>query len=197
MSLFMAASTQPQEPSENPAPAIHDERAVNCQIIEAAESYRTAYNFLVGKDNGALLWPAIHCAAIGIELFLKAFSARESFQPGLHDPDATIATAVSERGHILHKLFDKAPEAIRNALDEQVQKLYSDISCHKRTSDAGGQNSQFRSLLEGLDGRLFITSRYPYEATDGISGIPMRIVSGILDALSCVAAASSGETRTP
>lgn len=150
----------------------------NQQILESATYYRTAYRVLETKGSNEVLLPAIHCAAIAMELFLKALSGEEVYTPTQVQGVAIVTAKGPKGGRDLPSLYEKAPQAYKDRLDKEAfgsERLRAFLG-HVAPGDAPA--GFLRDVLDGLDGRLFTPSRYPYEFGNGVSGLK-RGVSGL------------------
>jgi hypothetical protein len=81
----------------------------NQQILEGAKYYNQAHGMLDESGSDWVLLPAIHCAAIAMELYLKSLCGQNNRTPSPFAQDVEVVTATSPHGHCLPSLYDKAP----------------------------------------------------------------------------------------
>jgi len=158
----------------------------NQQILEGAKYYNQAHEMLDQSRSGWVLLPAIHCAAIAMELYLKSLCGQNVSTPSPFVQGVDVVTVISPRGHCLPSLYDKAPHDFQDKLDKEA-------FANERLRTYLGQgptgvvpNGFFRDVLGKLDGRLFTPSRYPYEDGESVSGLPLSVISDILRVFSSV-----------
>ena len=158
----------------------------NQQILEGAKYYRRAHETLDQSGSDWVLLPAIHCAAIAMELYLKSLCGQSVYTPSPFVQDVDIVTAASPYGHRLPSLYDKVPKDFQDKLDKEAF-AYERLRSYLEQGTAGVvPNGFFRDVLDKLDGRLFMPSRYPYEAGKSVSGLPLDVIPDILTVLSTV-----------
>ena len=134
----------------------------NQQILEGAKYYRRAHETLDQSGSDWVLLPAIHCAAIAMELYLKSLCGQSVYTPSPFVQDVDIVTAASPYGHRLPSLHDKVPKDFQDKLDKEAF-AYERLRSYLEQRTAGVvTNGFFRDVLDKLDGRLFMPSRYPY-----------------------------------
>lgn len=145
--------------------------APNSQVLGAAEQFHNGYKLMIGAALGAgVLLPALHCASIAMELYLKALSAREVKVP-FDLGGAYIYAKAPAKSHRLEALFDEAPTDFRQAIDAEVTKR-----------DRLARYADGRAALAAHNS-MFMSSRYPFEPQSEISGIEIYALNEILDAL--------------
>lgn len=158
----------------------------NQQILEGAKYYSHAHEMLDQSGSDLVLLPAIHCAAIAMELYLKSLCGQNVYTPSPYAQDVDLVTAASPHGHCLPSLYDKAPQHFRERLDKEAFTKER-LRAYLNQGDTGVvHNRFFRDVLEKLDGRLFTPSRYPYEAGKSVSGLSLDVISDILRVFSSV-----------
>ncbi len=158
----------------------------NQQILEGAKYYNQARELLEQSGSNWVLLPAIHCAAIAMELYLKSLCGQNVYTPSLFAQGVNAVTAASPRGHCLPSLYDKASQDFKDKLDKEAfanERLRTYLG---QGPTGPAPNGFFRDVLDKLDGRLFTPSRYPYEAGNSVSGLPLGVISDILTVLSSV-----------
>jgi len=158
----------------------------NQQILEGAKYYNQAHGMLDESGSDWVLLPAIHCAAIAMELYLKSLCGQNNRTPSPFAQDVEVVTATSPHGHCLPSLYDKAPQDFQDKLDKEAfanERLRSYLG---QGPTGTAPNDFFRDVLDKLDGRLFTPSRYPYEAGNSVSGLPLDVISDILTVFSSV-----------
>ena len=158
----------------------------NQQILEGAKYYSHAHQILDQSGSDLVLLPAIHCAAIAMELYLKSLCGQNVYTPSPYAQDVDVVTAASPHGHCLPSLYDKAPQHFRKRLDEEAFAKERLRAYLNQGGTGVVHNRFFRDVLEKLDGRLFTPSGYPYEADKSVSGLPLDVISDILRVFSSV-----------
>ena len=157
---------------------VNSGRAIT-EIAEAANSFNKAYQQLSESEDQAVLVPAIHCAAVAIELYLKSLSGKNADSPSFFDPGVSTIVAAGERGHDLQKLFDKASQSMKSLLECAASKKEVLLSRADPGSTGAVPADLFRNVLGSLNG-LFSRSRYPYEADSSVS-VSLDLISAVLD----------------
>ena len=119
-----------------------------------------------------LLLPALHCAFIALELYLKSLSATEV---EVADPIASDTTnihaQVAFHSHRLERLFEQSPSDFRDAMDREVRRKPG-------LQRYGGTRG---ALL--VRNEMFMASRYFFEPGRSISGIVIGELDQLLDAV--------------
>jgi hypothetical protein len=145
----------------------------NVQVHESAQQFHAGYTLLISQPPGAgVLLPALHCASIALELYLKSLSAREVELPDSTFPDLVFIHAESAAiSHRLEKLFDLAPIDVQAALNNEIKKQ--------------PRLQQFGSARLALADRnpMFMASRYVFEAHRSLNGIEIASLTALLDAI--------------
>ena len=145
----------------------------NPQVLDAAKQFREGFLLMIAQPpcSGVLL-PALHCASIALELYLKSCSAHEIEVPDSAFPGASYIYAESQaRSHKLEDLFDQAPSYLRDVIEkglEGMPRLY--------------RFSSVRDALEAHNG-VFMASRYPFEPTSDLGAVEMEALSELLQLL--------------
>ena len=158
----------------------------NQQILEGAKYYSHAHQILDQSGSDLVLLPAIHCAAIAMELYLKSLCGQNIYTPSPFAQDVEVVTATSPHGHCLPSLYDKAPQDFQNKLDKEAFANERLRTYLEQGPTGVTPDGFFRDVLDKLDGRLFTPSRYPYEAGKSVSGLPLGVISDILRVFSSV-----------
>ena len=151
----------------------------NDDIAEAAHSYNKAYQQLSNSGNAAVIVPAIHCAAVAMELYLKSFSGKSVNSPSFFDSSVSIIVAKGECGHNLQVLFDKVPQSTKNSLENAASSKEVLSSRADPSSTGTASTNLFREVLGSLNG-LFSQSRYIYEA-DSNASVSLDLLSAVLE----------------
>jgi hypothetical protein len=145
----------------------------NIHVLESAEQFHSGYTSLIGQGAGAgVLLPALHCASIALELYLKSLSAREVELPDSTFPDLVFIHAkTAKNSHRLEKLYDLAPADWQAALDAEVKKR--------------PRLQQYAGARPALAERnpMFMASRYVFEAHQTLDGIEINTLNELLDAV--------------
>lgn len=142
----------------------------NQLVIETADAYAAAFRTLT--DNGATtLLPALHCAFIALELYLKSLSSKEVDVP-VPDGMSHIHAKTAAQSHRLEKLLDLAPKPFQDALDAQIASS-SRLRSHGSASAALAAHNP-----------MFMGSRYPFEAGQVVDGIEMYSLAELVSAVS-------------
>jgi hypothetical protein len=141
----------------------------NPQVLDAAKQYREGFGLLMRQPTGVLL-PALQCAAIALELYLKALSAHD-----VEVPDTAFIYARSpSKSHRLEDLFDQAPPDVR----ERIEKASGHVPGLKRFS---GIREAFEAYTP-----MFVASRYPFEPDRRFDGIDIGTLDELLQLLDSV-----------
>ena len=127
----------------------------NPQVLDAAKQFRDGFSVMLAQPplSGVLL-PALHCASIALELYLKALSARDLEVPDSAFPGgAYIYAKASTQSHKLQELFD-----------------------HARLS------RHFYTVREALEAHnaMFMASRYPFEPSSELSNVDIGALGEML-----------------
>ena len=121
--------------------------------------------------SGVLL-PALHCAAIALELYMKSCSAHEIEVPDSAFPGTSYIYAESPaKSHKLEDLFDRAPSHIKDMIEKGLAgmpRLY-----------------RFSSVRDALAAHnaVFTASRYPFEPMSDLAALEMEALSELLQLL--------------
>jgi len=107
-------------------------------VLDAARQFHAGFSLMIGQPpySGVLL-PALHCASISLELFLKALSAHE-----IEVPEAAPATGgyiyaqSPSKSHKLEDLFDEAPADIRKHIEDTSRRMLRLRQFRERSSSA-------------------------------------------------------------
>jgi hypothetical protein len=158
----------------------------NQQILEGAKYYNQAHGMLDKSGSDCVLLPAIHCAAIAMELYLKSLCGQNIYTPSPFNRDVEVVTATSPHGHCLPSLYDNAPQDFHDKLNKEAFAIERLRSYLGQGPTEVAPDGFFRDVLDRLDGRLFTPSRYPYEAGKSVSGLPLDVISDILRVFSSV-----------
>ncbi len=152
----------------------------NSQVLDAAEQFHAAFRSLIAASpDGGVLLPALHCASIALELYLKSLSARELELPDPVLPDvATIHAEARTPSHKLTNLFDLVPSAEQQLLELAKQS-------RPRLNDY----ADIRDLF-GVHESMFIASRYPFEVGRDFDDIKTDVLGELLDVLDVTIRAS-------
>ncbi len=155
----------------NPIPAPFRE-VPDGQILDAANDFLTAFSALAQSlPGGGVLYGALHCGAIAIELFLKAWTAEQVEVPHDDGLGAMVFARAVDKGHALVARFNSAPVQFREAFGRECQS--SEI-----LRDLG----EPVPVLERFEG-LFAASRYPFEPAHDIRRYSVEQVAACIDAL--------------
>lgn len=117
--------------------------------------------------SGVLL-PALHCASIALELYLKSLSAREIEKPSPIGEWKYIYAKATAKSHKLEDLFDQAPPDIQQLIEQ-----------------AGGQGERLlrlggvRKVLEAYN-PMFMGSRYPFEPERVLENVELNTLEELL-----------------
>lgn len=146
----------------------------NPQILDAADQFRRGYRELISMAPGTgVLLPAMHCACICIELYLKCLSAKEievDDEMGLGT--YYIHPKAAAKSHRFARLFDETPADCQSSLAAAA-------STHHRLRSYG----TLRAALDVIDG-LFMDTRYSFEAGANISKVPLDVLTDIVASMS-------------
>jgi hypothetical protein len=145
----------------------------NPQVLDAAKQFRDGFRLMIQQPpfSGVLL-PALHCASIALELYLKSLSAREVEVPDpLFAGSEYIHARSSAKSHRLEDLFDRALPDIQQLI-EKASGRFSRLS---RFSDV-------RDALKAHN-EMFMASRYPFEPGSELSGIGIETLDELLQLL--------------
>ena len=146
----------------------------NPQILDAARQFRDGFCLMIRQPpySGVLL-PALHCASIALELYLKALSAHEI---EVADPAPTgggyVYAQSASKCHRLEDLFDKAPTDIQDLMETAAGNM--------------PHLSGFSGVRKALEAHnpMFIASRYPFEPNSELSDVKIQALDelvGLLD----------------
>lgn len=148
------------------------------EISEVANSFNQAYQQLSNSNNPAVLMPAIHCAAVAMELYLKSLSGKNVDSPSFFDAAVPIIVAAGEHGHNLQLLFDKASQTARDSLENAASKSETILAMADPDRTGPAVANHFREVLGYFNG-MFSGSRYPYEANANVNA-PLGLISAVL-----------------
>jgi hypothetical protein len=123
--------------------------------------------------------PAIHCAAVAIELYLKSLSGSNVDSPSFFDPSISIIVAEGARGHDLVALYGKVPQLAKASLENAASLKEVLVGMTGPGNTGVAPANPFCQVLGSLNG-LFSQSRYPYEANSSVS-VPLSVLSDVLD----------------
>lgn len=139
----------------------------NPQLFEAAKQFHQGFWVLIrqGSDTGALL-PALQCAAVALELYLKCLSASEAPILRIH-----VEGESHSHAHSLEVLFELIPPDARHLLDKAVQlaprlKAFPDALAALRAHSA---------MLSDL--------RHPFEQGTSFNQVEIGVLSELLVAV--------------
>src|SRR5262249_18515335 len=122
------------------------------QVLGTAREYDTAFFALIELGPGAgVLLPALHCGALALDLFPKAWTAHQVEVLDEDDLGVTIYADVDEHAHGLAERLQSTPEEFQKNLHARFRAT----PCLESIGSAG-------EVLKGFEG-LFVASRYPYE----------------------------------
>jgi hypothetical protein len=143
----------------------------NPQVLDAAKQFRDGFSVMLAQPplSGVLL-PALHCASIALELYLKALSARDLEVPDSAFPGgAYIYAKASTQSHKLQELFDHAPTNIQQLIENGLSGT-SRLSRH------------FYTVREALEAHnaMFMASRYPFEPSSELSNVDIGALGEML-----------------
>jgi hypothetical protein len=129
------------------------------QVLDAATQYEQGFLQLISLPPGTgVLLPALHCGALSLELYLKAWSV---VQVDLDDGAGLGVIVRAQTPHRIHRLSELlavTPQPFRAAFEAACARL-----------PAFGTAGQAGERLTHFDG-LFLVSRYPYEPGHDIRG---------------------------
>lgn len=141
----------------------------NPQVREAADQFQQGFKLMIEQVPGTgVLLPALHCASIALELYLKSLSAREVEKPSPIGDWMYIHAAAPAKSHKLENLFDEAPTDIQQLLEQAGGQL-------ERVHRLGG----VRKVLETLNS-MFMASRYPYEPDRALENVEIYTLEELL-----------------
>jgi hypothetical protein len=164
----------------------------NPQVLDVARQYREGFCLLIRQPLGSgVLLPALHCAAIALELYLKALSAHEVEVPNTGPVGGAYIYARSpSKSHRLEELFDQTPDDVR----ERIEKASAHVPGLKHFS--GGVREAFQSYSP-----MFVASRYPFEPDRRFGDIDIGTLDELLQLLDSVCKSTHRfvltETETP
>jgi hypothetical protein len=143
----------------------------NSQVLDAADQFHDGYTLMMAAGAaGGVLLPALHCASIAMELYLKALSAREIEVP-FELGGAYIYAKAPAKSHKLEDLYNEAPADFRSAIDAEIAK-------HIRLSKYSGGSAALAA-----HNAMFMSSRYPFEPQSKLDGIEMNALNELLGSL--------------
>lgn len=145
----------------------------NPQVLDAAKQFRDGFQLMIEQPpfSGVLL-PALHCASIALELYLKSLSAREVEVPDTSFGEgAYIHARSSVISHRLEDLFDRASPDIQQLI-EKASGRFSRLSRFSGVRDALKAHNE-----------MFMASRYPFEPGSELSGIRIETLDELLQLL--------------
>jgi hypothetical protein len=162
-------TTMPTFATTGPGP----HKIPNPLVLETGQAFDAGYTYMMAATPSTpVLLPALHCAFVALELYLKSLSAREVEVKNASTLGYTFIHAQTGANiHRLGKLFDLAPEIFQHAIDAEF-KTWPQL---RGFADA-------RSALESHNA-MFMGSRYPFEAGQKLSGIEINALRATLDAL--------------
>lgn len=121
--------------------------------------------------GSGLLLPALHCASIALELYLKSLSARELEIRDVLVGGAYIYAQSAASIHALEDLFDMAPADIRQLIEHEVGQSIRLRFFGSARSALGAHNS------------MFMASRYPFEASSELQDVKIEALDDLLQVL--------------
>ncbi len=118
--------------------------------------------------SGVLL-PALHCASVALELYLKSLSARE-----VEIPDTVLAGGAyihaqsTAKSHWLEDLFEQAPPDIQQLIEEASGRF--------------PRLRRFSGVRKALKAHnpIFMASRYPFEPSSELNGVEIEALDELL-----------------
>lgn len=118
-----------------------------------------------------MLLPALHCASIALELYLKSLSAHEIEEPAALAGGAYIYAKSPSKSHKLEDLFDQAPADIQQLIDNSAM--------------ARDRLRHFGSTRKALESHntMFMASRYSFEPSSALEGIVIEALDELLQVL--------------
>lgn len=142
------------------------------QVLDAADQYGTAFFRLIELPPGTgVLLPALHCGALAIELYVKAWCAHQVAIDDGQGLGFLIRAIVPQRGHRPRELLPHTPPDFRDAFARECA-----------ASDVLVQYGGVDAVLAGFED-LFVSSRYPYEPEHRITDYPIDALGACVTAL--------------
>lgn len=143
----------------------------NIQILETAESFHHAFEQLVRHPAEGTILPALHNAAIALELYLKSLSATEELVAREPGSDAGLLYAKTPTNHQLADLWATARDDAKAFIQQEA--------------DQQPRLREFESVADALQHfqPAFVATRYPYEFGRDVSFIRIDVIASLLDAL--------------
>lgn len=159
--------------NQTPASPAPYREVPDLQILDTARQYHAGYRHLDSQLPGSgVLLPALSCAAIAVELFLKALVAHQIEVPEQDGSGVvTVYPTLPRRSHQLVGWFRDTPLEFQTIFAEE---------CSHRPHLARHRSPE--GVLEALEG-LFQAARYPYERDQDITGYRLHTVFHCLEAL--------------
>jgi hypothetical protein len=142
----------------------------NPQVLDAARQFRDGFRLMIQQPpfSGVLL-PALQCASIALELYLKSLSAHEVEVPdAISGSVSTIHARASAKSHKLEDLFGQVSPDTQQFIEE----AFSRFPRLTRSSSVG-------KVLEAHN-EMFMASRYPFEPGSELSNVEIETLDELL-----------------